>query len=155
MDVIGRALRERGAKGGECEDVGGRRAFLLSHRRKRHSFQVAVDDLVAWAMTLCSEVFSRCRQGLYHSTRLGYRLEKKPSSYREDEHGGLTVSPSLYPSYRRLWSICFIPEAGMELHTGHGAVALPLTKIAKSYVIRRRRSCSRQFSSNFWKITPI
>lgn len=138
MDVIGRALRERGAKGGEYEDVVGRRAFMLSHRRKRHSFQVAVDDLVAWAMTLCSE-----------KSGLGYRLEKKPSSYREDEHGGLMVSPSLYPSYRWLWSICFIPEAGMELHMGHGAVALPLTKIAKSYVIRRRRSCSRQFSSNF------
>lgn len=146
--------------------MGGRSAFMLSHRRKRHFFQVALDDLVAWAWpvdpaevegnnTLFGKVrLSRCRARLYHSTGLGYRLEKH-GGYREDGHRGLTVSPSLYPSYRRLWSICFIPEAGMELHTGHEAVALPLTKIAKSYVIRRRRSCSRPFSSNFREITPI
>lgn len=151
MDVIGRELRERGAKGGDCEDVGGRRAFLLSHRRKRHSFQVAVDDLVAWAMTLCSEVFSRYRQGLYHSTRLGYRLEKKPSSYRG--LNGVSIPLSVLQTalehllYTRSWD-------GIA-HGTRCCVALPLTKIAKSYVIRRRRSCSRQFSSNFWKIIPI
>lgn len=84
---------------------------------------------------------------MYHSTGLGYRLEKH-GSYREDGHRGLPVSPPPYPSYRWLWSICFIPEAGMELHTGHETVALPLTKIAKSYVIRHRRSCSRQLAED-------
>lgn len=43
------SAKGRGGKGGECKDVGGRRAFMLSHRRKRHSFPVTLDDLVAWA----------------------------------------------------------------------------------------------------------
>lgn len=76
LDVIRRALREGGAKGGECKDVGGRSAFMPRHRRKRHSFPVALDDLVAWAWpvdpaevegnnTLFGKVrLSRCRAWL-------------------------------------------------------------------------------------------
>lgn len=48
---------------------------------------------------------------------------------------GLVVSPFLYPSRRWFLSICQVPEAGVEWHTGRGAVALPLTEIAGNYVI--------------------
>lgn len=63
--------------------MGGRSAFMPRHRRKRHSFPVALDDLVAWAWpvdpaevegnnTLFGEVrLSRCRARLVPQHRAG------------------------------------------------------------------------------------